>query len=128
MAAPEYIPGVCNIGRAEIRMRRIFGWIGLGMALALWAAFAFWGVRAPWRLLVFFPASIAAIGYLQAKEHFCAHFGLGGVFNFGQDVGKTDTVEQAEFRRQDRAKAVQILVLSGLAGMAVALAAYLIPL
>jgi hypothetical protein len=123
-----YIPGVCNIGRSEIRMRRIFGWIGFGVALILWAGFIICEIRAPWRLLLFFPAFVAAIGYLQAKWHFCAHFGLGGVFNFGPHVGKTDTVEQAEFRKLDRLKALKILGISFLAGLGVALAAYLLPL
>ena len=68
-----------------------------------------------------------SIGFLQAAWHFCATFGLVGVFNFGPNVGKTDTVEQAEFRRQDRRTAIQIIALSALAGAVAALAAYSLP-
>ena len=103
------------------------GWLALaacvGFAVALSCS------RCPTsRLVLFFPASIAATGFLQAAWHFCATFGVGGVFNFGPNVGKTDTVEQAEFRRQDRRTAIQIIALSALAGAIVAAAAYFLPL
>jgi len=128
MPTEEYIPGVCNIGRAETKLRRAIGWIGLAASIILWASFIFLKAGAAWRLLLFFPVAISAVGFLQAAWHFCANFGLRGVFNFGPGVGRTDTVEQAEFRRQDRRTALQIIGLSTLAGIAVAVAAYLIPL
>ncbi|MBN2086664.1 MAG: hypothetical protein JW748_15730 [Anaerolineales bacterium] len=124
----EYIPGVCNIGPAEIRMRRTSGWIGLAAVILLWAAFCCFRVPAAWRLLLFFPAAMSAVGFLQAAMHFCAAFGIGGVFNFGPNVGKTDTIEQAEYRRQDRRKALQIVLYSGLIGIAAALAGYFLVL
>jgi hypothetical protein len=123
----EYVPGVCNIGKAEIQQRKMIGWIALATCLVLWAAFAIFKVAAPWRLLLFVPATMAAIGFLQAAWHFCAKFGLKGVFNFGPNVGQTDTIERAEFRRQDRRTALWIVGWSALAGVAVAVAAYLIP-
>jgi hypothetical protein len=82
------------------------------------------GVPAAWHLTLFLPASVAAIGFLQAAWHFCAKFGLGGVFNFGLHVGRTDTVEQAEFRKQDRRTALRIIGLSAVIGIAAAAAAY----
>jgi hypothetical protein len=124
----KYIPGVCNIGRAEIRQRKLIGWIALVVCIALWAAFVTLKVAAPWRLLLFLPAMVAAVGFLQAAWHFCAKFGLNGVFNFGPNVRRTDTVEQAEFRRQDRRTALRIIGLSVLVGAVVAVTAYLIPL
>jgi hypothetical protein len=120
----EYIPGVCNIGRAEIRQRLVVGWVALVATSALWAAFILLKFVPPWRFVLFFPASLAATGFLQAAWHFCAKFGLRGVFNFGSDVGQTDTVEQAEFRRQDRRTALKIIGLSALVGVIVAAAAY----
>jgi hypothetical protein len=123
----EYVPGVCNIGRAEVRRRWVIGWSGLALTIVLWAIFIVLGVAQVWRLVLFVPATIAATGFLQATWHFCAKFGLGGVFNFGPEVGQTDTVEQAEFRRQDRRKALLIIGLSLLAGAAIAGAAYLSP-
>jgi hypothetical protein len=124
----HYIPGVCNIGRAEIRQRKRIGWVMLAATVGLWVAFAVLHVTPQRRLLLFFPASLAATGFLQAAWHFCATFGVLGVSNFGSHVGKTDTVEQAEFRRQDRRTAIKIIALSALAGAAVAAAAYCLPI
>jgi len=124
----EYVPGVCNIGPAEIRMRRQSGWIGLAATILLWIAFCYFRVPAAWRLLLFFPAAGSAVGFLQAAMHFCAAFGIRGVFNFGPNVGKTDTVEQAEYRRKDRQKAVQIVLYSGLIGIVTAVAGYFLVL
>jgi hypothetical protein len=122
----EYIPGVCNIGKAEIRMRARFGWIGLGVTIVLWAVFLIFNVPAPWRLFLFVPAAGGATGFLQAALHFCAAFGMKGVFNFGSEVGKTDTVEQAEFRRKDLRKARMIGLYSLLIGVIVAMAGVLL--
>jgi hypothetical protein len=123
-----YVPGVCNIGPAEVRRRRQAGWFGLGATILLWAAFLAFRVPAPWRLLVFFPAVAGAIGFLQAAMHFCAAFGILGIFNVSFAAGKTDAVEQAEFRRADRRKALLIIFTSVLIGAAAAVAAYfLIP-
>jgi hypothetical protein len=121
----EYIPGVCNIGAAEIALRWRFGWAGLAVTVLLWAAFAVFRVAAPWRLFLFLPAGMGATGFLQAALHFCAAFGLRGVFNFRPEAGKTDTVMRAEFRKKDRAKAFRIAGYSTLIGVTVALIGYL---
>jgi hypothetical protein len=123
----DYIPGVCNIGKAEIKMRRALGWLGLIATVLLWALFIAMKTPAPWRLTLFVPAFLAAMGYLQAAWHFCAKFGLGGVFNFGPSIGRTDTVEQAEYRKQDRRTALQIVGVAALFGAVVAAVASLSP-
>lgn len=122
----QYVPGACNIGPAEIRRRRQSGWIGLAATVALWVILLALRVPAPWRLVLFLPASLGAAGFLQAALHFCAGFGTQGVFNFGPDVGKTDTVEQADFRRKDMAKARRIGLYSFLVGAAIAAAGMLL--
>jgi len=125
-ASQEYVPGVCNIGPAEIRRRMQGGWIGLGVTILLWGAFFIFRVPAAWRLTLFLPAMLGATGFLQAALHFCADFGMRGVFNFGPQVGKTDTVEQAEFRLKDLRKARLIGLYSALVGIAVAVAGLLL--
>jgi len=124
MSSAKYIPGVCNIGPAEIRRRRQSGYVGLG-ATAVFAAILM-GLQAPavWRLLIFLPVSAAATGFLQAQQHFCARFGMVGLFNFRSSVGRTDTVLQAEFRAKDRRTALRIVGYSSLIGVAAALTAY----
>ena len=116
----KYIPGVCNIGDEEIKKRKQAGWTGLIATILLWAAFIWFDAPAVWRLTLFLPAMISATGLLQAYMHFCAYFGLASLFNFG-DVGKTDSVSQAEFRAKDRRKAWQIIIYSFLIGLAVAI-------
>ena len=127
-AKAEYIPGVCNIGPAEVGMRRRVGWFGSAATILPWAIFWIFRVPAAWRLFLFLPAAMGATGFLQAAMHFCAGFGIRGVFNFGPEVGKTDSVEQAEFRQKDRRKAGQIGLYSMAIGFAVALAAFCLAL
>lgn len=120
-----YIPGVCNIGPAEIKKRKQAGWTGLIATIALWAIFVWLDVPSIWRITLFLPAMMSATGFLQAYTHFCVYFGFANLFNFG-DVGKTDTVQQAEFRKKDRQKAWQIVTSSILIGTLIAYAGYLI--
>lgn len=124
----EYIPGVCNIGKAEMRKRWAVGWVATIVCVLFLGLCLVFSIASVWRLLVFFPATVAAIGFLQHAWHFCARFGLGGVFNFGPNVGTTDSVEQAEYRKKDRRTALQLIGLSLLISAAVAAAAYFIPL
>lgn len=123
-AKTQYIPGVCNIGPAEIKKRRQSGWMGLTATIILWGILIYLNAAPIWRLLLFFPAMMSATGFLQAYMHFCAYFGFSSFFNFG-DVGKTDTVLQAEFRAKDRRKAWQIVIYSVLIGIIVAVLAYI---
>jgi hypothetical protein len=119
----QYVPGVCNIGPAEIRLRKRLGWWGLVITIILWAGLVWLGAPAAWRLIVFLPVFFSANGFLQGFMHFCAGFGMKGAFNFGPTVGKTDTVSQAEFRAMDRKKAQQIFAYSALIGIVVVLIA-----
>lgn len=121
----EYVPGVCNIGPAEIAKRRRAGWKGAVATVAVWAVLAAIDAPPAVRLLTFIPAVMAAAGFLQAAMHFCAYFGFASLLNFGPEAGQTDTVTEAAFRRKDRVKAWQILGYSVAIGLAVAGAAYL---
>lgn len=122
----QYIPGVCNIGPAGIKKRKQAGWMGLAATVVLWGLFIYLNAPPVWRLLLFFPAMMSAMGFLQAYMHFCAYFGFAALFNFDDAgiFGKTDTVQQAGFRAQDRRKAWQIVIYSVLIGILVAVLAY----
>jgi hypothetical protein len=104
----KYIPGTCNMGREEIKRRKAGGWAGLvltviAITLLLWFSAPHW-----MRLAVFIPAVMGATGFIQAYNKFCVYFGFGHMFNLGE-VGKTDTIDQKEFRAKDRARAWQLL-------------------
>src|SRR3989338_1590612 len=120
----KYIPGVCNIGPAEIKKRKQAGLIGVRVTGVLVVLFIWLDSSSIWRLTLFIPAMMSATGFLQAYMHFCAYFGFASLFNFG-DVGKTDSVQQAEFRVKDRKKAWQIIIYSVLIGLAVAIIAFI---
>jgi hypothetical protein len=124
--ASAYQPGVCNIGPAEIARRRRAGHVGLVATLGILAALVAIGAPPVARIIVALPAAVSASGYLQARLRFCAGFASVGVFNFG-DVGSTQAVLDPEARRRDRARARQISVASGLVGLAVGVAAVLLP-
>ncbi len=125
--ATAYRPGVCNIGPAEIARRRQAGHIGLVVTVFLFVALVALGSSPLLRVIVALPAAGAASGYLQAWLKFCAGFGSRGVFNFGA-LGGTDQVLGADARRRDRRRANQIGLASLLVGVAVAVAAVLVPL
>ena len=121
----KYIPGVCNIGSAEIKKRKQAGWMGLIVTAIVWGVFIRFDVPAVWRLTLALPAMMSATGFLQAYMHFCVYFGFWNLFNFGE-VGSSDTVEQAEFRAKDRRRAWQIILYAVLVGAAVALLGFLL--
>ena len=118
-----YIPGVCNIGPDEIKKRKIGGWSGLIITIIFWGAFFIFTIPKEWALLIFFPVMMSAVGFLQAYMQFCVYFGFANLFNFG-DVGKTDSVSQAEYRKQDRRKAWKILTYAFLISIVVMFVVY----
>jgi hypothetical protein len=118
--APEYAAGTCNIGRDEIAARRRFGHLGLTVTIGFAIVALVLDLPRGVRLLVFLPAAGAAMGYLQAAFHFCAGFGMRGVYNFGR-LGRTETVADESQRARDRRRALQLVGFSVLAGVAVAI-------
>ena len=70
--------------------------------------------------------TLSAEGFLQAAFHFFTSFGSRGLYNFGTEVGKTEAVEQAEFRRKNQRKALLISLYSALIGIATAILGFLL--
>ncbi|WP_337173847.1 hypothetical protein [Paludisphaera sp.] len=127
MTTPGYIPGACNIGRAEVRLRWLVGWAGLVGAVALWGYFVWAGSPRPLRLWVGGPALMAALGFLQARRNFCVNYGLGGVAGFDAKAGRTERVEEEEARALDRRTSWRIIANSALIAATAAVIAYLAP-
>ncbi len=119
----QYIPGVCNIGPQEIRRRKQAGWMGLLTTVTLWAVFIWFDVSPLWRLTLFIPAMMAAIGFQQAYMRFCVYYGFARVFNF-EEIGKTSSTQQAGFQDKDGRKAWQIIIVSILVGLVISFSAY----
>ena len=122
----SYIPGVCNIGKKEIRRRKLFAIAGLLITVICILIMQVYHTNRAWRLLIFFPAASSATGFIQAYSKFCLAFGMKGVFNFG-NIGSTFSTGQKEHLKKDRKKAIQILSLSMALGLGFAIAYFLLP-
>lgn len=122
-----YIPGVCNIGTAETRMRRV--WAGVFIAItAIAFAYLLWADLSPaWMLLLFLPAMGAGVTWLQARNRFCVNFGVAGRYNFGR-VGKTSRIADDEAHRRDLAKVREMFFQGAAIAAVVTAAAFVVAL
>jgi hypothetical protein len=120
-----YAPGVCNIGREEIRKRKVTGWIGLACVVGCIVVFEIVNVPGAYRLLVALPAAVCIAGFLQARDRFCLRYGLTGV---SSTEGMRDDVPVMDMndRNHDRKKAVSQVIKIGLSSTIIAIAYYLI--
>lgn len=118
----KYIPGVCNIGPAEIANRRMIGVNWLIISLAFLTIIYLLHFPPYFRFAIVLPLIISASGFYQAAFHFCSGLGMAGLYNVSKSVGKTDTVMQASFRKKDKAKAQQIFALSVITAIVIAAA------
>jgi hypothetical protein len=108
VSSPQYQPGVCNIGGAEVQRRKRVAQIGSILFLA-YALFAFFTqLNSALTALSIVPAILAAVGYVQSKKKFCFAFGLLGTFNFGE-LGKLSKVSTPEAIAADRRLALKII-------------------
>ncbi|MBK8293194.1 MAG: hypothetical protein IPK96_21940 [Flammeovirgaceae bacterium] len=121
----KYIPEPAIWGERKSRRRKASGWTGL--VLTVIAITLLLGLTPHWmRLAVFIPAVMGATGFIQAYNKFCVYFGFGHMFNLGE-VGKTDTIDQKEFRAKDRARAWQLLAYAFGIGLIITVIVYLLP-
>jgi len=123
---PEYIPGTCNIGPAEIKARRNVAIISAIISVVLIAVLIILHADKPWRLLLFFPATSVGVGFQQWYFEFCVAFGLKGIFNFG-DIGSSYSVEQKEYFQKDRMKAWRMISMGILFGLFITTLFYILP-
>lgn len=108
MPEVEYIPGTCNIGKGEIRRRKLVALIGLFFSITTFISFVATGAPPVVRLGIFFPLMVAAVGFVQSRSKFCLAYGFAGTFNIGK-MGDIKKVTSKEDRAADRATALKIL-------------------
>jgi predicted RND superfamily exporter protein len=89
-----YIPGTCNLGKAEVRRRQFVAFLGL--ALSLFSAFGLWQGSTLTRATIFLPLFVFAVGY------------VAGAFNLGR-LGELSRVQDPADRAADRKTALSIL-------------------
>ena len=117
-----YQAGVCNIGGAEVARRRQVAILGgvIYLALSLYAIVQDFSPVAS--LVLFAPATLFSVGFVQSRKRFCFAFGLMGTFNF-QRLGSLTKIEDKAALAADRKMALMIIVQSlGIASILTALA------
>ncbi len=123
----EYIPGTCNIGKGEIRRRKLVAIFGLFLTTFSAATIIASDQSKNSRLSIFLPALIFSIGFVQSRKKFCLAYGLAGTFNFGK-LGQISKVQSTEDRKSDRKTAVSILFQSAALAASITAIFYILPL
>jgi hypothetical protein len=121
-----YIPGTCNIGKAEIRQRWVVSLVGLGFAISSAVGLVVADAPPTARLAVFLPLMVWATGMVQARKKFCMAYGLAGTFSI-TGLGKISRVADPALRRIDRVAALRILAQAAVWAAAVTGAFVLLP-
>lgn len=123
----SYVPGTCNLGKAEVRRRQFVALLGLFLTGSTLAGLI--GSDAPssarWGLFV--PLMVFSIGFVQSRKKFCLAYGLMGTFNLGK-LGDISRVQSAEDRRADRKTALTILVQSAILALVLTALFVVLPL
>ena len=103
-----YIPGTCNLGKAEVRSRQIVALVGLVATLILATGLIASSAPQASGLTLFAPLMVFAIGFIQSRRKFCLAYGLAGTFNLGK-LGQISKVANPEDKAADRKTALSIL-------------------
>lgn len=105
MTDSSYIPGMCNINKAEIASRRKAMWFGVVLSVII--LIVLFVLHVSWWLAVlslFIPVYIGAIGYLQVTRKFCVSYGSSGRQNADEGSNGAQTVIDKDALLADKAK------------------------
>lgn len=122
-----YVPGTCNLGKAEIRRRQFVALLGLIFTISSFVGLVAAGANQAARFSLFIPLLVFSIGFVQSRKRFCLAYGLMGTFNLGK-LGDLSRVQSAEDRKADRKTALSILLQSAVLAAALTLVLVAIPI
>lgn len=123
----SYVPGTCNLGKAEIRRRQIVALIGAALALSSFVGLQAADAPNSARFSLFAPLMVFSVGFIQSRRKFCLAYGLMGTFNLGK-LGDITRVQNPEDRKADRKTATSILLQSGLLALVMTLVFVILPI
>ena len=123
----SYIPGTCNLGKAEIRRRQFVALLGLILTISSFTGLIAAGANQTARFSLFVPLLVFSIGFVQSRKRFCLAYGLMGTFNLGK-LGDLTRVQSPEDRKADRKTAIGIMLQSAALAAVLTLALVAIPL
>jgi len=120
-----YQSGVCNINSAEVAYRKRWGYIGAYLFIVLGGIMllgeAYWWMR----LILFAPAYVGAIGFLQARNRFCIYYAAAAQQQAAESARRPRQVSDADHAK-DMKKARRMRFRAGLiAAAATALLAFI---
>jgi predicted nucleic acid-binding Zn ribbon protein len=100
-----YVPGVCNINTEEIASRRKVGHFGLIMFVVLLIIMLVANISHLYRVILFLPAFVASIGYLQARNKFCVGYASAGQQNASEGSKKASNIIDQRALTTDKQRA-----------------------
>ncbi len=123
----SYVPGTCNLGKAEIRRRQFVALIGALLTLVSFVGLLAADAPNTARWSLFAPLMVFSVGFIQSRKKFCLAYGLMGTFNLGK-LGDMTRVQSEEDRLADRKTAISIFLQSALLAVALTLFFVILPL
>jgi len=105
-----------NISPAGRRRRTRFGGQALGVGVALLIAFVAFRVAWYWRLLLFVPAALSAVGLLQARRNTCIRRAAEGTFERDDFSTTPAAADEVAASRVVAAGIRRDMILAGLLG------------
>ncbi|MBL0046496.1 MAG: hypothetical protein IPP32_00125 [Bacteroidetes bacterium] len=112
MSENTYIPGVCNIGPAEINRRK--SKLKLALVLLLFSTLLFFIL--PFPVVTFsIVACIATYTFIlifQLRQKFCIVFGWKSIYNFNAVKSRKTKVDDETWRALDRKQTLKIVLYS----------------
>ncbi len=103
-----YEPGVCNIGKNEIKKRYELAVSGFFLTALLFFLLYFYNFSAVWFVVLFVPLMFGFEGLYQGYLHFCAGFGMSGKYDFSGTKKEHGLVKDKQEHMRDMVKSMQI--------------------
>ena len=123
----SYVPGTCNLGKAEVRRRQFVALLGLFLTGSTLAGLIGGDAPSSARWGLFVPLMVFSVGFVQSRKKFCLAYGVMGTFNLGK-LGDISRVQSAEDRRADRKTALTILAQSAILALVLTALFVVLPL
>lgn len=121
-----YVPGVCNINRAEIAKRKKAGYFGLSITVLVIVLLFILNPPRAVNLVVFLPAFVACIGFLQAKAKFCVGYAAAGQQNATEGSKHASVIHNTKAMQKDKLRAQRMNIQAFVIALIVSIAALLI--
>lgn len=118
-----YIPGNTNIGKKERARRRRNGWFYLLVCLASFLLIYILKLPRVFGLIIYIPAALSALGFLQASNSFCVYYGLKKEYRLDRE---SNSVQDEQDALDDKRTSINIIVVVLSIALAVTFIAYIL--